>query len=437
MEYSNITPIGITDFRDLKKIFGIKQKDRFGHVYVVGKTGSGKSTLLLNMACDDILNGRGLAIVDPHGDLSSTVLDFIPKTRISDVVYINVSDSDYPIAFNPLFNIPVDSRHLVASELVGTFKKLWSESWGPRLEYILRYAILTLLEYPEATLLDIQPLLTNAAYRNLILENVISPHIINFWKLEFEKYSPSLKSEAIAPILNKTGLFLNNTVLRNIVGQKASRFSVEEIISSSKILICNVSKGEIGEDTSALLGSMIVSAIQFAALRRSKVPENKRSPFFLYIDEMQSFVSLSLADILAEARKYKLSLFLSHQYLDQVHEKIRSAIYGNVGTIITFRVGGEDAVILAREFYPIFSEIDLIQLPQYCCYVKLLIDGTTSKPFSAKTLASKPPIVSNKEECIRYSRSKYTKPKCEAEQEIHKKISIIIGRETAFPSLFP
>lgn len=381
-----ITPIGVTDWRNEHKPFGIKQKDRFGHIYVIGKTGTGKTTLLLNMAIDDIQKGRGLAVIDPHGDLSNTLLDYIPKERIEDTIYFNAADYEYPIAFNPLYNIKKEDRHLVASELVGTFKKLWSESWGPRLEYILRYSILTLLEYPGATLLDIQPLLTDAQFRNTLLSHLTNSTIISFWKQEFDKYPPALKSEAITPVLNKVGLFNSSSILKNIVGQPQSSFDMNEVVNAQKILICNLSKGEIGEDASTLLGSMLVSAIQFAALRRSKQPEEGRVPFFLYIDEMHSFVSLSLADILAEARKYKLGLFMAHQYLDQLHEKIRSAIFGNIGTVVVFRIGAGDAKDLAKEFHPSVDENDLINLPRYAGYIKLLIDGQSSRVFSMNTI---------------------------------------------------
>lgn len=420
------TPIGITDFRNQHQPFGIKQGDRFGHIYVIGKTGTGKSTLLLSMVIDDIQKGRGVAIIDPHGDLSNTILDYIPKERMQDVIYFNATDQEYPIAFNPLCNSTKEDRHLVASELVGAFKKLWSESWGPRLEYILRFSILTLLEYSQATLLDIQPLLTDYAFRNRVLHYVSNTHITTFWRQEFDKFPPALKAEAIAPILNKTGLFISSTILRNIVGQRESSMDIAEIINTKKILIGNLSKGEIGEEASALLGSMLVSAIQFTALRRATQSEAARTPFYLYIDEMHSFVSLSLADILAEARKYKLSLFLAHQYLDQVHEKIRSAIFGNVGTIISFRVGAEDAVSLAREFYPVFTDIDLIHLPKYACYIKMMIDGATSKPFSARTQALSQPRQLHKEVIIEHSRKRYARSRAEVENSIateHKKMS--------------
>ncbi len=280
-------------------------------------------------------------------------------------------------------------HHLVASGLVSTFKKVWSESWGPRLEYILRFSLLTLLWYPNATLLDIQPLLTDARFRGDVLEYVKDRHIISFWVHEFDKYSPTLRNEAIAPILNKTGVFISSLPLRNVVGQKTSSFRMQRVLDDGKILIINLSKGKIGEDACALLGSMLVNAISLAAMHRAYIDEHKRKPFYLYIDEMHSYVTLAFCDILAEARKYKLSLFLTHQYISQLQEPIRNAIFGNVGTIISFRVGADDAEFLAKEFNPVFNQEDLVNLPRYAMYLKLMIDGATSQPFSAITELNK------------------------------------------------
>jgi hypothetical protein len=385
-EQNDITPIGITNYRNINKKFGIKDNDRLGHIYCIGKTGVGKSTLLTNMALSDIERGLGCGVIDPHGDVSEEILKHIPEGRIKDVIYFNPSDLDHPIAFNPLHGIHPNYHHLVASGLVSTFRKIWAESWGPRLEYILRLSLLTLLWYPDATLLDIQPLLTDMGFRNLILEYVKDKHIVSFWKNEFEKYSPTLRNEAITPILNKTGLFIASLPLRNVVGQKTSSFRMQRVLDEGKILIVNLSKGKIGEDACALLGSMLVTSIQLAAMHRATIEEHKRKPFYLYIDEMHSFITLAIADILSEARKYKLSLFLTHQYINQLQEPIRKAIFGNVGTIISFRVGAEDAEYLAREFDPVFSEEDLVNMPRYSMYLKLMIDGTSSQPFSANTI---------------------------------------------------
>jgi len=419
-EKKDITIIGKTNWHNQNQPFGIKDKDRLGHIYVIGKTGTGKSTLLENMAISDIERGNGLCLIDPHGDIATDILNYIPHDRIEDVIYFNPADIEYPIAFNPLKGIHPNHHHLVASGLVSTFKKIWADSWGPRMEYILRIALLTLLETRNASLLDIQPLLTDPNFRNNILSRSIDPYILSFWRNEFEKYAPSLKSEAIAPILNKTGLFLSSAPLRNIVGQKVRGFNMQEIMNEGKILICNLSKGDLGEDVSALLGSMLVTNIQLAALYRARQPEHMRRPFYLYVDEMHSFVSLSFADILAEARKYGLSIFLSHQYIEQTHEKIRAAVFGNVGTMITFRIGAEDAEFMEKEFEPVFNRYDLVNLPRYSIYLKLMIDGTTSQPFSADTLSLKKYDITYKTEIIAHSRQANAKLRKEVEVEIFK-----------------
>lgn len=387
---NSITPIGITDFRNTAILFGIKPADRLRHIYVIGKTGVGKSTLLQNMAITDIEQGNGLCVIDPHGDVAENLLNYIPISRIDDVVHFNAADNECPIAFNPLYNIPDSRKHLVTSILIATFKKIWSDSWGPRLEYILRNVLLTLLKSHEIkTLLDVQPLLVDKDFREHILYHCSDKQLLSFWRNEFDKYPPAFRSEAIAPILNKIGVFVQNEVLRTIFGQKESTLNLQTIINQKKLLICNFSKGILGEDIATILGSMLVSAIHFTALERATLPIAGRTPFYLYIDEMHSFISLAFANILSEARKYGLSLFLTHQYLDQISEELRSAIFGNVGTIISFRIGAEDAAYLAKEFYPIFSQTDFINLPPYSMYLKLMIDGIASKPFSSKSLPLK------------------------------------------------
>ena len=391
MENLDITPIGITNYRNTNQKFGIKDRDRLQHIYVIGKSGTGKSTLLENMAISDIERGNGLCIIDPHGDIAEDVLKYIPEGRKQDLIYFNATEEGKPIAFNPLKGIHPKYHHLVASGLVSTFKKIWSESWGPRMEYILRFTLLTLLCVPDATLLDIQPLLTNKDVRQGALGYVGDEKILDFWHNEFEKYSPTLRNEAIAPILNKTGLFITSDPLRRIVGQKTNSFRLQQVLDTGKILIVNLSKGEIGEDASSLLGAMLINAIQLAALHRASQAEHSRRPFYLYIDECHSFVTLAFANILAEARKYGLSLFLAHQYTEQMDDRVRAAIFGNVGTMIAFRVGAPDAEHLAKEFYPAFTENDFVHLPRYSMYLKLMIDGTVSEGFSASTLAPKLP----------------------------------------------
>ena len=414
-EHHPITPIGRVNFRNDDRIFGIKDDDRFGHIYAIGKTGTGKSTLLLNMAISDIERGNGLCVIDPHGDMAEQILDYIPEDRIEDVIYFNPSDIDHPIAFNPLLHVHPEFHHIVASGLISTFKKIWSESWGPRLEHILRHTLLTLLEFQRGTLLDIQPILTDPSYRKLILNHVTSPNLFAFWYNEFEKYSPGLRAEAIAPILNKVGMFSSSEPLRKIVGQTSRSFHIDKAMDEGKIIIANLAKGKLGEDVSALLGSMLVTSIQLGALSRAKQPEHTRKPFYLYVDECHSFISLSFADILAEARKYRLSLFLTHQYIDQLKEEIRSAIFGNVGTLITFRIGATDAEFLEKEFDPPFNTFDLVNLPRYSMYLKLMIDGATSQPFSGETLPLKVFNKFYKDRVIEGSRERYGRVEMETE----------------------
>lgn len=417
----DITPIGLTNWRNQKQSFGIRDEDRLGHIYVIGKTGTGKSTLLINMAVSDIKKGKGLCVIDPHGDMAETLLHHIPEERINDVIYFNPRDEDFPVGFNPLKAVHPKYHHLAASGLVSTFKKIWAESWGPRMEYILRFSLLTLLEYPDATLLDIQPLLTDMLFRNKVLSYVTNEHTLAFWRNEFDKYPPALRAEAITPILNKTGVFLTCVPLRNTVGQKTNGFRMQEVLDKGKILIANLSKGELGEDASSILGSMLVTAIQLAALFRATQSEHTRKPFYLYVDEMHSFISLSFADILAEARKYKLSLFLTHQYIEQLHEKIRSAVFGNVGTVIAFRIGAADAEYLAKEYHPEFDEGDFVSLPKYSMYLKLMIDGATSRPFSAFSLPPAAETFPHKQEVIRSSQQQWGTASALVEQSIFER----------------
>jgi len=415
---NRITPLAVTDYRDIRKLFGIKQKNRRGHMYIIGKTGTGKSTLIENMAISDIKNGYGVALIDPHGDMAEEILDYVPKKRIKDVIYFNPADLDYPIAFNPLEKVPKDFHHLVASGIVSTFKKIWSESWGPRLEHILRHALLSLLEYPNSTLLDLPKLLTDKNFRKNVINYITHPQVREFWLSEFDKYSVWLRSEAISPILNKIGQFLISIPLRNIVGQRENTFNLRQAMDKGKILIVNLAKGKIGEDNCSLLGALVVTKIQLAALSRADLPEENRKPFYLYVDEIHSFITLSFADILSEARKYGLNLVLTHQYIEQLDERIRAAIFGNVGTIISFRIGAEDAKYLAQEFAPIFNEADLINLPNFHIYLKLMIDGVTSQPFSASTLPPAERNKSYKNKIIDFSRKQFTKPRSSVEREM-------------------
>lgn len=382
----HLTHIGYTHFRNDNQPINIKDNDRLQHIYVIGKSGTGKSTLLKHMALSDINKGKGLCVIDPHGDLSKDILQNIPKERQNDLIYLNPSNQDHIIPFNPLRNIHPSYHHLVAGGLVSTLKKIWSASWGARMEHILRFTLLTLLNYPNATLLDIQPILTNTDFRIHVLTYKHPKEVLNFWHNEFNQYTPKQRSEYIAPILNKVGILSTSTPLKNTFGANTNTLKLNKVMDNNKILICNLSKGTLGEDASTILGSILTTSIQLTALYRATQPEHERIPFYLYIDEAHSFITQSITDILAEARKYKLSLFLAHQYLDQLQEPIRKAIFWNVGTIISFRIGATDAEYLAKEFYPTFKETDFIHLPKFHFYIKLMIDGEMSVGFSGKII---------------------------------------------------
>ncbi|OGG42802.1 hypothetical protein A3G50_02565 [Candidatus Jorgensenbacteria bacterium RIFCSPLOWO2_12_FULL_42_11] len=389
MDEDRITAFAETNFRNERKKFGIRKKDRRYHMYVVGKTGVGKSTLLLNMIKQDIENNEGICVLDPHGDLIEKILRVIPEYRIKDLIYFNPQYKEQALYFNPLEVFNPSERHLVVSSLVSVFRKIWAESWGPRMEYILRNSLSTLVEFSNSTLIDLERILQDKDFRMKVIARLKNKHLKDFWLNEFEKYPPRFQQEAISPIQNKIGQFLNNPVLRTILSQPRSSFDLREIMDSGKILLVNLSKGKIGEDSTSLLGSMLITKIGLTALSRQDVEEEKRKDFYLYVDEFQSFATASFADILSEARKYHLNLILANQYLDQIDEKVRDAIFGNVGTLVSFKVGLEDAKFLAEEFYPKFSQEDLINLPCYSIYLKLMIDGKTSKPFSGDSL---PPI---------------------------------------------
>jgi len=345
----------------------------------------GKSHLLMNMALDDIRKGHGICVLDPHSDTVTAILKKIPVHRKKDVVYFDATNLNALPAFNPIHDIPEQQRQLVASEIVATFKKLFLEAWGSRLEYILRFAVLTLLAYPGATLLDINALLLDKEFRSKVLEQVQDKFILAFWEREYNAYSASVQASTVLPILNKIGVLIASDTLRGIFGQRQS-ISIEQCMNEKKIILCNLSKGVIGEDVSTVLGSFLITIIQATAMRRAVLPVNKRTPFYLYIDEAHSFISTTFATMLSQVRKFGVGLFLTHQYLDQLELDTKSAVLGNVGTIICFRLGLPDAKTLEREFYPVFSYDDFATLPKYHIYLKLLIDGTESKGFSAVTL---------------------------------------------------
>jgi len=426
---NEITCFAETTFRNIRKKFGIKLDDRRRHIYVVGKTGMGKTVMLENMAIQDIQAGRGVGFIDPHGEAAEKLLDFVPASRINDVIYFNPADLDFPIAFNVMEKVGVEHKHLVASGLMGVFKKIWPDVWSARMEYILNNAILALLEYPDTTLLGINRILADAEFRKKIIERCSDPVVKSFWVQEFARYTQRYETEATAAIQNKVGQFISNPLIRNIVGQVKSKIDMREIMDKGKILIANISKGKIGEDNSRLLGALLITKLQLAAMSRVDILEEKRSDFFLYVDEFQNFATEAFVNILSEARKYRLSLVLGNQYISQLEEmtptgrstKVRDAVFGNVGTIVTFRVGAEDAEYLEKEFIPEFTAADLVNLPKYNIYLKLMIDGIAGRPFSAQTLPPfEIPKKSHKEKIIKVSRERHGTPRKIIEDKISR-----------------
>ncbi|MDP3900682.1 MAG: type IV secretion system DNA-binding domain-containing protein [bacterium] len=414
MSNNSITIFAATNFRNSRQKFGIKQDDRRRHMYLIGKTGMGKSVLQENMIIHDIQSGHGVAVVDPHGDLVEKVIKYIPSNRINDVIYFNPSDTAHPIAFNVVERVEPEYRHLVASGLIGIFQKLWADSWGPRLEYILRNAILAILDYPGSTLMAVTRMLSDKPFRKKVIEKIQDPVVKAFWVNEFASYADKFASEAVSPIQNKVGQFLSSSLIRNIVGQVQSSLNIRQIMDESKILLMNLSKGHIGEDNSALLGAMMITKIQLAAMSRVDTPEDERVDFYLYVDEFQNFATSSFANILSEARKYRLNLIMAHQYIAQLtigeNSSVWPAVQGNVGTLVVFRVGAADAEELVKEFDPQYIESDLVNLPKYNFYIKLMIDGVASHPFSAiglppKTVAEE---THNVEKVIAVSRERYS-----------------------------
>jgi hypothetical protein len=418
---NRITYFGQTDFRGQKTRFGIKTIDRARHMYVIGKTGTGKSTLLENMAAQDVINGEGFAILDPHGSFADRILEYIPMSRIKDVVYFAPFDTEYPISFNVMEDVGFDKRHLVSSGLMSSFKKIWVDAWSARMEYILNNILLALLEFPDATLLGVNRMLSDKDYRNKVVDNITDPSVKAFWTDEFAKYGERYMQEAGAAIQNKIGQFTSNPLIRNIVGQPKSSFDVRSIMDGQKILLMNLSKGRIGEQNTSLLGSMLITKIYLAAMSRAEVTTKRLSelpPFFFYVDEFQSFANDTFADILSEARKYKLNLIIAHQYVAQMEDKVKDAVFGNVGTTITFRVGPLDAELLEKVFSPQFMSTDLVNLGFAQVYLTLMIDGMGSKPFSATTLGPiETPEISYKGDIIEMSRATFahTREKVESE----------------------
>ena len=433
----DITYLAKTNFRGQHQTFGIKRRDRRQHMYVLGKSGTGKSALLANMIVQNIWNGEGVAVVDPHGELVESILATIPPHRVKDVIYFNPADHDFHIGFNVLQIDDTRYKHLVASGLMGIFTKIWANAWSARMEYILNNAILALLDTPGSTLLGIPRLLVDKDYRQTIVNNLKDPVIKAFWVHEYETWRDQYRNEAIAPIQNKVGQFLSTSIVRNVVGQAKSTIDLFEAMNSGKIFLVNVSKGRIGEDNSALLGGMLITKLQLAAMERVRIPEDERRDFFLYVDEFQNFVTDSFASILSEARKYRLNLTLAHQYIAQLvtkeSESVRDAVFGNVGTMIVFRVGAADADFLEKDFEPEFRIEDMVNLPNYNAYLKLMVDGVTSRPFSALTLPPFKVVADSNvaEQIIESSRRLYTRPKEEVEKEINQWSGIISNTNEA------
>lgn len=397
------------EFKNKPATFGIKREDRRKHMYIVGKTGTGKSTMIANMAINDMRNGEGVAVIDPHGDLTDALLDFVPSYRINDIAYLDPSDGAFPFHLNPLELKNPALRELVTSGIVSIFYKLYHYSWGPRLEYILRNCISTLLYVQDSTLLQVPELLTNDKFRERIVMKLPDPVLKNFWINEFNKLSPQMKSESIMPILNKVGQFLSSQTIRNIVGSPKSTIDLEQMMNDGKIILVNLSQGKLGEDNSALLGAMIITKIQLAAMNRVYSQEEKRKDFYLYVDEFQNFATSSFIKILSEARKYRLNLTLANQYIGQIDEDVQNAIFGNAGSLVSFCVGATDARPLAREFGLKYKEEELVQLGNYQIVLKLSINNHTSNPFSATTLPLPRSHNQNREKVIRSSRERYAK----------------------------
>lgn len=419
---NKVTYFAQTDSRNKRVPFGIKRKDRSRHMYVIGKTGMGKSTLLENMAIQDIRNGEGMAFIDPHGKTAELLLDYIPEERVKDVLYFAPFDMEYPISFNVMEDVGVDRRHLVVNGLMSTFEKIWVDAWSARMAYILNNALLALLEFPGATLLGINRMLSDKEYRKKIVENVKDPSVRSFWVEEFGKYTERFAAEATPAIQNKVGQFTSNPLIRNIIGQPTSSFDIRKIMDEKKIMIINLSKGRVGEGNANLLGSMLITKIYLAAMSRADTSEatlNKLPHFYLYVDEFQSFANKSFADILSEARKYKLNLTITHQYIEQMEEEVRAAVFGNVGTMVTFRVGAYDAEVLEKEFAPQFTAEDLVNLGIYQVYLKLMIDGVGSAPFSATTLPPlERPVTSLRDQVVEASRKNFGASRAKVEEEI-------------------
>jgi len=417
-----ITYFAKTDSRNKQTPFGIKREDRSRHSYVIGKTGMGKSTLLENMAAQDIQNGEGLCFIDPHGGTAEKLLNYIPEERVKDVLYFAPFDLQYPISFNVLEDVDADKRHLVVAGLMSTFEKIWVDAWSARMAYILQNTLAALLEFPGATLLGVNRMYIDKEYRKNVISKITDASVRSFWVDEYSKYTDRYTQEATPAIQNKIGQFAANALVRNVIGQPESSFNIRELMDDKKIFIVNLSKGRVGEGNANLLGSMLITKIYLAAMSRADANTSdmrKLPPFYLFVDEFQNFANRSFADILSEARKYKLALTIAHQYIEQMEDEVRAAVFGNVGTMMTFRVGAYDAEVLEKEFAPVFTADDLVNLGRFQLYLKLMIDGVSSQPFSG---VSMPPIdepeISHRDRAVAHSRAQYSRPREEVETDI-------------------
>lgn len=435
-----VTYFGETDSRHERKKFGIKAVDRLKHLYTIGKTGMGKSTLLENMAIQDIQNGNGVCFIDPHGGSVEKLLEYVPEERLKDVLYFAPFDMEHPVSFNIMEDVGENKRHLVVNGLMSVFEKIWEDAWSARMAYILQNTLLALLEYPGATLLAVNRMYTDKEFRAKVVESVKDVSVKSFWVDEYAKYTDKYAAEATPAIQNKIGQFAGNPLIRNIIGQSKSSFDLRKIMDEKKILLVNLSKGRVGDGNARLLGSMIVTKIYLAAMSRADESSNSLSklpPFYLFVDEFQSFADKSFAEILSEARKYKLGLTIAHQYIEQMEEEVRDAVFGNVGTMITFRVGAYDAEVLEKEFAPVFTAEDIVNLGLRQIYLKLMIDSVSSQPFSASTL---PPIpaqpVSYVKEILEHSRKTYARAREEVEKAIidwHGEGKMVAGKAPSRP----
>ena len=423
-----ISAFGVTNFRGINYQFGLLRADRGRHAYIIGQTGAGKSGLLELFALSDVYHNQGYAIIDPHGDFAVNNLRFIPAHRMKDVVYFNPADTAFPLGFNPMEVHDPSMKSNTSSEIIGVLKRMFGDSWGPRLEYILRYTILALLDYPDSTMLDITRMLTDKKFRKKVLDKCEDTVVLNFWNVEFASWNDKFASEAVAPVLNKVGAFTANPIIRNIIGQPKSTFDIRKMMDEGKILIVNLSKGLIGEDNAGILGAFLVTKIQLAAMSRSDIPNiEDRRPFYLYVDEFQNFATDSFATILSEARKYGLNLTIANQYVSQMEDTVRDAVFGNVGTMISFRVSADDAPILAKPFEPQFQPEDLLQMANRNFVINMVIRGEKAPAFSAKTLSLPPIQADNSTQIVELSRRSYSRPR----EEVELEIQTLLGKESA------